>query len=95
MNKKIIQIESINYDDFKKELSIEIAFQILNLQKKTNPVEDDTLLNREETAKLLGISTVTLWKWTCKNILPAFRMGKKIFYKKSEVLNALQKKNNF
>lgn len=95
MNKKIIQIESINYDDFKKELSIEIAFQILNLQKKTTPIEEDTLLNREETAKLLGISTVTLWKWTYKNILPAFRMGKKIFYKKSEVLNALQKKNNF
>lgn len=95
MNKKIIQIESINFDDFKKELSIEIASQILNLQKKTNPDEEDTLLNREETAKLLGISTVTLWKWTSKNILPAFRMGKKIFYKKSEVLNALQKKNNF
>lgn len=95
MNKKIIQIESISFDNFKKELSIEIATQFVNLQKKTNPVEEDTLLNREETAKLLGISTVTLWKWTCKNIIPAFRLGKKIFYKKSMVISALQKKNNF
>ena len=95
MNKKIIQIESISYDNFKKELSIEIATQFVNLQNSASKPEEDSLLNRHETAKLLGISTVSLWKWTTKNILPAYRMGKKVFYKKSEVISALQKKNNF
>ncbi len=95
MNKKVIQIESISFDNFKKELSIEIATQFVILQKSVPKTEEDKLLNRFETAKLLGISTVSLWKWTSKSIIPAYRMGKKIFYKKSEVLAALQKKNNF
>lgn len=95
MDKKVIQIENISFDNFKKELSIEIASQIVNLQNLKTPLKEDILLNRKEAAHLLGISLVTLWKWTDNNTLPAFRMGKKIFYKKSEVIKALQKKNNF
>ena len=57
--------------------------------------DNDILLTREETAKLLSVSLVTLWDWTRKDIIPAYRIGNKIRYKKSEVLNALQQSNNF
>ena len=40
--------------------------------------QTDQLLTREETAKLLSVSLVTLWDWTKKDIIPAYRIGNKI-----------------
>ncbi|MEZ4853080.1 helix-turn-helix domain-containing protein [Flavobacterium sp.] len=57
--------------------------------------DKDKLLSREETAKLLSVSLVTLWDWTKKDIIPAYRIGYKVRYKKGEVLQALKKMNNF
>ena len=57
--------------------------------------QTDQLLTRDETAKLLSVSLVTLWDWTKKDIIPAYRIGNKVRYKKGEVLNALQQMNKF
>ena len=57
--------------------------------------QTDQLLTREETAKLLSVSLVTLWDWTKKDIIPAYRIGNKVRYKKSEVLKSLNQKNQF
>lgn len=89
----------VNAQDFKSEISSEIISEIKSFFSgfantlQTN--DSDKLLTREETAKMLSISLVTLYHWTNKNILQAYRIGKKIRYKKSEVLEALQKRNNF
>ncbi|MFL9845125.1 helix-turn-helix domain-containing protein [Flavobacterium rhizosphaerae] len=56
--------------------------------------DDDQLLNRTETAKLLGISTVTLWEWTNKSKLKSYGIGNKVYYKKSEVIAALKPLNH-
>ena len=70
--------------------------QMKNLsQNFTAQVEPDTLLTREETAKLLSVSLVTLWDWTKKDIIPAYRIGNKVRYKKSEVFKSLNQKNQF
>ena len=53
------------------------------------------LHSREEAAKLLSISLVTLWDLTRKDKIPAFRIGNKVQYKKNDVLNALTQKNKF
>lgn len=47
------------------------------------------ILTREETAKLLSISLPTLWNWTKKNILTAYGIGGRVYYKKDEVIQAL------
>ncbi|MDM1140051.1 helix-turn-helix domain-containing protein [Empedobacter sp. R132-2] len=47
------------------------------------------ILTREETARLLSISLPTLWNWTKKNILTAYGIGGRVYYKKDEVINAL------
>ena len=57
--------------------------------------QTDQLLTREETAKLLSVSLVTLWDWTKKDIIPAYRIGNKVRYKKSEVFKSLNQKNQF
>ena len=49
----------------------------------------NTLLNRKETAALLGISLVTLHQWTNQGRLTAYRIGTRVRYKVDEVNNAL------
>lgn len=49
----------------------------------------DEYLSREETAKMLGIKASTLSVWGTKNSgknLPHFRIGQKVFYKKTDIL---------
>ncbi|WP_405295405.1 hypothetical protein [Algibacter sp. Ld11] len=44
---------------------------------------------------MLSISLVTLWKYTKDDVVPAFRIGSKVRYKKSDILLALKKMNKF
>lgn len=91
-----IQIQGTTLQDFESKISamMKTLLSEFSTQTKT-PNNPDELLTREEIAKMLSISLVTLYHWTNKNILQAYRIGKKIRYKKSEVLEALQKRNNF
>ena len=54
--------------------------------------KDDTLLTRKETAYELKISLPTLHSWTEKGILTAHYLGRKKFYKRSEVLDSSLRK---
>lgn len=91
----VLQLENVNAQDFKNEILSEIKNIFSGFANTLQTNDADKLLTREETAKMLSISLVTLWDWTNKDILQAYRIGKKIRYKKSEVLEALQKRNNF
>lgn len=49
------------------------------------------LLSRKEVAELLGISLVSVWKFSRRGVLHPYRVGgKKIYFKKSEVLASLK-----
>jgi excisionase family DNA binding protein len=95
MTKQILQIENTNTTDFKKEILEGVSEVLKDFANNLQSKENDILLTREETAKLLSVSLVTLWDWTKKDILPAYRIGNKIRYKKSEVLNSMSKRNQF
>lgn len=94
MKKQIIQIENIDAEDFKNEI-ISGVIDALEKRYATSQKEEEQILTREEAAKLLSISLVTLWDLTRKDKIPAFRIGNKVRYKKSDVLNALTQKNQF
>ena len=47
------------------------------------------LISRIDTAKLLGVSLVTLNKYTKTSILQSYKVGAKVFYKLSEIQGAL------
>lgn len=55
---------------------------MLNSQNITSP-----MLNREDAAKYLGISSSTLANWACtrKFNIPYFRLGKAVRYRKSDL----------
>ncbi len=53
------------------------------------PPDSEKLLSKQELAAELGVSLVTLTDWMKKG-LPYLRLHKRVYFKKSEVLNAMQ-----
>jgi excisionase family DNA binding protein len=95
MTKQIVQIENANAIEFKNEILAGVLKIIQDHAISLQQDDKDTLLSRQETANLLSVSLVTLWDWTRKDVLPAYRIGYKVRYKKSEVIQALKKMNKF
>ena len=50
----------------------------------------EELLTREEAAELLGITLPTLREWTNRGLVTGYRIGSRVRYKRSEVVNSLQ-----
>jgi len=48
--------------------------------------EEDRLLNVREAARYLGDAVATLYGRTSKNEIPFYKRGKKVYFKKSELL---------
>jgi len=70
-----------------KDLITECVSQVLTEQSRTpEKKEEETLLTVAELSKYLGVSKVTIhiWKWEGK--LPFYRMGRRVYFKKSEIL---------
>jgi hypothetical protein len=57
------------------------------------PSDAEKLLSKQELAAELGVSLVTLTDWMKKG-LPYLRLHKRVYFKKSEVLNAMQQTTN-
>ncbi len=95
MTKQILQLENVNASDFRNEIVKDVIKALLSHSEIQNNPDNEIILTRQETADLLSISLVTLWDWTNKNILQAYRIGTKVRYKKNEVLLALKQMNKF
>ncbi|MBS7230361.1 helix-turn-helix domain-containing protein [Flavobacterium psychroterrae] len=90
----VLQLENTNALDFKNQIVKEVIDALKGFANTLQP-DNEQLLTREETAKMLSVSLVTLWDWTRKDLIPAYRIGNKVRYKKGEVFEALQKMNKF
>lgn len=55
----------------------------------SQPPDSEKLLSKQELAAELGVSLVTLTDWMKKG-LPYLRLHKRVYFKKNEVLNAMQ-----
>jgi excisionase family DNA binding protein len=93
MKKKIVQIEYTSSSEFIPNI-LKGFKEILEEHSKSNQ-NGEILLTREEAANLLSISLVTLWKYTKEGVIPAYRIGTKLRYKKSDIIKALKKANQF
>lgn len=95
MSKEILHVENTNANDFKNEIVKDVTNALKGYAETLQNPDKEKLLTRQETADLLSISLVTLWEWTKKDIVPAYRIGNKVRYKKQEILLALQQMNKF
>ena len=51
----------------------------------------EDLISRKEACKLLQISHVTLAAWSKKGCLPFYRLNRRVYFKKSEILNSMKR----
>ena len=49
--------------------------------------DSDNIMTREEVCKLLKVSNTTLFNWNNEKILVNFKIGRRVYYKKEDVIN--------
>ena len=82
---KRILFESSSYDEFMAELCSKINDMVSDLKNDKSPVIDE-LLTRQEAAEMLKITLPTLHSWTKNRILTPNYMGRRVYYKKQDIL---------
>ncbi len=75
-NQKVLEIQ----EDLK---------MIKNYLFKDKEKQEGKPFTRKEAAAFLNVSCTTLWSWDKSRLLPAKRLGKKVFYLKSDLLTFL------
>ena len=56
---------------------------------KASITEEEPLLQMDEACQLLKVSKVTIHKYKKQNKIRCYRIGRKIYFKKSELINSL------
>jgi hypothetical protein len=86
-----IILRELSEDDFREMISSIVEDRVSAILNKKH-VDDDSekLLSPKEAVKLFTpeISTKTISNWTKLKLIPVQKVGRKVFYKKSDVLNA-------
>lgn len=67
MKKEIMQIENINAEDFKDEIIKGVVSALKDQLLQFVSPDEEQLLTRKETAKMLSVSLVTLSDWDRKS----------------------------
>lgn len=89
----ITQVFGITPEEFKESILNDVRAEIKSLVQYFQPISPTEYLTRQETAKILKVSLVTLSEWNKKKILNPYRLGNLIRYKRSEIDLALIKIN--
>ncbi len=78
-----------------KNLITESIRQVLT--ENTNTEKDhlgekEEILMMDDVLRIFRVSKVTIHKWKKKGLLPYYKMGRKLYFKRSEVIGLLSKK---
>ena len=56
--------------------------------------EDEDFLQKKEVMDILGVCDTTLWLWAKNNYLTPAKAGRKVLYRKSDILRLLETKED-
>ena len=91
MDSKILQILQTTPDSLTKVILDGVDEKLKNFAKDFKPSGGEDLMTVEETLEFLKCSKQALWNWRKNGILPSYRLGNRVYYKKSEIFNKLTK----
>lgn len=68
--------------------------EVIELSSANSQDQDggEQLLSIEDVQKIFNVSKVTIHKWKKKGLIPYYKLNRKVYFKKSEVINSLQDK---
>lgn len=92
MTEKSVLLIQINISELTEIIAncVKAELQKMNNLIQLNPkVESDELLSRKQASELLGVSYTTLFHWNIDKTLPAQKMGNKVYYQKSAIMEKL------
>jgi hypothetical protein len=88
--KELVQIENISVDELTEMISEKLVEKLeKRIAKLITAQNYEELLWRTETAKILKVNMTTLWSWTKKGKITAYRIDNRVYYKRGEIMNAL------
>ena len=73
------------------EKAVQSVGLVQNSTKKDEERLEDGLLGMEETLKLLKVSKVTIHNWKKKGIIKSHKMGRKLYFKRAELMDAIKR----
>jgi hypothetical protein len=84
---------SINIDDL-ADIIKKSVFDALSLTSRKDTLKEipEDLLSIEDLQQIFNISKVTVHKWKKKGLIPYYKMNRKVYFKKSEVINSMNHK---
>lgn len=84
---------SLNVDDLLDMIDgcIKDALSIKE-EAKTEQSEPEDLLSIEDIQKIFKVSKVTVHKWKKKGLIPFYKMNRRVYFKKSEVIDSMNHK---
>ena len=88
---KTIQITEVSVNELADKVADKLLLKIENYLKQLSKTQNHDLLTRKEVAEYLKISLVTVGTWSKYGIINPIRMGNRIFFKKQDILNTLEK----
>ena len=57
-----------------------------------NQENEEQLLSIEDVQEIFNVSKVTIHKWKKQGLIPYYKLNRKVYFKRSEVINSLQDK---
>ncbi len=93
MENSSIQFINCTPNDLKMGISDEVKRQIDEIKKEFQPKKPSEYLTRNEVAKLLKVDISTVHNYTKRKILQSWGIGRRIYYKRSQVEQAIIKIN--
>ncbi|MYY43533.1 helix-turn-helix domain-containing protein [Elizabethkingia anophelis] len=90
----MLQLIQISKEELLQEFEqmVRKVLEKMITEKETD--EEKEYYTREETAKLLKVSFPTLFHWNKDGKLKAKKLGKRVYYSKEDVKEALNRLNN-
>jgi excisionase family DNA binding protein len=86
---KTVQFIQTTPEQIQSEIVQGVSNLLESLKADFQPKLPTEYLTREETANLLSIDKSTLWSWSKKGKLKAWSIGNRVYYKRSEIEQAI------
>lgn len=88
-----ILFSGINPQEFKKEILDGVKSYLQELLSQQKEKEASDYLTRQQVAEMLSIDLSTVHNWTKQGKLISYGIGNRVYYKLSEVEDAIVKLN--